>query len=169
MILAIWLTLAAFAEDPVPEGPDLALEALPPPGPPPSPEQAQILAREVGSGLRCPVCQGLSVADSPSPTARQMFERVVELTEKGYTREQIEDYFVARYGEWVLLSPPVQGNSLVWLGPALAAGIGLGWVAVTIGKWRKEPEALPSDLGELPKDDYERRLLAELDEPEVKK
>jgi cytochrome c-type biogenesis protein CcmH len=155
LVIALVLGLA-LAQEP-------ASAELPPPGPPPPAEQVADLAHDIALGLRCPVCQGLSVAESPSPTARQMYDRVKELVAQGYTEDQIDDYFVGRYGEWVLLEPPVANNPIVWLGPAVMAGIGLAAALATAAAWRKTPEPLPSDLGAVPKDEYERRLLEELD------
>ncbi|MCB9766517.1 MAG: cytochrome c-type biogenesis protein CcmH, partial [Alphaproteobacteria bacterium] len=60
-------------------------------------------------GLRCPVCQGMSVADSSSEAAVNMKNRIRELVTAGYTDDQIEDYFIDRYGTWVLLEPPDDG------------------------------------------------------------
>jgi cytochrome c-type biogenesis protein CcmH/NrfF len=136
------------------------------PGPPPPPEQVQNLSYTIGAKLRCPVCQGLSVADSTSVTAVQMQNRIRELVAAGYADDQIEAYFVERYGEWILLEPPARGNLLVWLGPGFAAGLGLAWAAYVVMKWRKEPDdvPLPSDVGLVPKDRYEQRLLAELED-----
>lgn len=167
--LVVWFGLAtAFAQSPGELGAVPPVEApepaLPAPGPPPRPEDVDAISRAISLGLRCPVCQGLSVADSPSETAVSMKHRVRELVEQGYTEPQIVDYFVSRYGEWVLLAPPVRSNWLVWFGPGLVLGVGLAWVGATVLRWRKEPEALPSDVGLVPKDDYEQRLLREIDE-----
>lgn len=76
---------------------------------------------EVGSLLRCPVCQGLSVADSPSEMAVNMKEQVKELLSRGYTEEQILKYFELSYGQFVLLKPK---QPLVWLLPPIALVIG---------------------------------------------
>src|SRR5213593_4986646 len=76
--------------------------------------------------LRCPVCQGLSVKDSPSETARQMRDLVAERVREGKTDAEIEAEFRAAYGDWIFLSPPVASwSGLVWLVPvaALAAGL----------------------------------------------
>src|SRR5438128_8437295 len=57
--------------------------------------------------LRCPVCQGLSVKDSPSETARQMRDLVAEHVREGKSDAEIEAEVRAAYGDWVLLSPPI--------------------------------------------------------------
>lgn len=137
-----------------------------PPGPRPAPTAVQDLAYQIGTKLRCPVCQGLSVADSTSAAAVQMQNRIRELVAAGYAEDQIQAYFVERYGEWLLLDPPTEGNLLIWLGPGLGIGLGLAWAAWVALKWRKEPDEvpLPSDEGLVPKDRYEQRLLAELED-----
>jgi cytochrome c-type biogenesis protein CcmH len=73
---------------------------------------------DVASLLRCPVCQGMSVADSPSTVALDMKEQVRELLARGYTQEQILNYFERSYGQFVLLKPKFRGvNALVWILP----------------------------------------------------
>ena len=73
--------------------------------------------QEISATLRCPVCQGLSIADSPSEMAINMRTEVRSMLERGYTREQIEAHFVSSYGEFVLLKPR---NALVWILPVVA-------------------------------------------------
>ena len=76
--------------------------------------------------LRCPVCQGLSVKDSTSETARQMRDLVAQRVREGKTDAEIEAEFRSAYGDWIFLSPPVASwSGLVWLVPlaALAAGL----------------------------------------------
>jgi cytochrome c-type biogenesis protein CcmH len=86
--------------------------------------------REVARLLRCPVCQSLSVADSPSELAGDMRALIARQLMAGQSREQILAYFVDRYGEDVLLDPPKSGFSqLVWWG---AAGIPLAGAAVVV-------------------------------------
>jgi cytochrome c-type biogenesis protein CcmH len=86
-------------------------------------------AKRVAGDLRCPVCQGLSVGDSPSAMATNMRRQVRELLAGGFDREQVLTYFEASYGEFVRLDPPLRGvNWLVWLAPA--AGLALGLVIV---------------------------------------
>jgi cytochrome c-type biogenesis protein CcmH len=89
--------------------------------------------REIGLELRCPVCQNLPVADSPSPLAQEMRAVIRQKLEAGESRQDILAYFVQRYGEGVLLDPPRQGfTMLVWLGAALAVTGGLGVLAVWV-------------------------------------
>lgn len=90
---------------------------------------------EVAALLRCPVCQGLSVADSPSEMAVNMKGQVRELLARGYTEEQILQYFERSYGQFVLLKPKFEGvNALVWMIPIAALLIG---IAVVFTKIRK--------------------------------
>jgi cytochrome c-type biogenesis protein CcmH len=86
---------------------------------------------EVSALLRCPVCQGMSVADSPSTVAVDMKQHVRELLAQGYTEEQILAYFEQSYGQFVLLKPK---NPFVWVLPLLVLLIG---GAVLITKMRK--------------------------------
>lgn len=101
----------------------------PPRGVPLSGDALEQQASHVGSLLRCPVCQGLSIDDSPAPMARNMSLEVRDLLAAGYDQEQVLQYFESSYGEFVLLQPPLRGvNWLVWLAPAL--GLIAGGVAV---------------------------------------
>jgi len=92
--------------------------------------------RDIASDLRCVVCQNLSVADSPSDLAKEMRNRVREMVEQGKSREEIQAYFVSRYGEFVLLSPPKRGfNLLVWGLPFVAILVGGGAVFLIVRRW----------------------------------
>jgi cytochrome c-type biogenesis protein CcmH len=86
-------------------------------------EQERILG--LAQILRCPVCRSVSVADSPAELSGEMYAVIVEQVRAGRSDEEIIDYFVARYGEGVLLKPPARGlNLLVWAGPALILAAG---------------------------------------------
>lgn len=91
--------------------------------------------QEVASLLRCPVCQGMSVADSPSTVAVDMKHQVRELLARGYTQEQILKYFETSYGQFVLLKPK---TPIVWILPVIALLIG---VVIVVFKLRKLEEA----------------------------
>ncbi|HEX5750382.1 MAG TPA: cytochrome c-type biogenesis protein [Archangium sp.] len=93
----------------------------------------------LGKELRCAVCQGLSVSDSPSSMARAQLDKIRELVSEGKSDQEVRDYFVARYGEWVLLQPKAEGvNLLVWLGPVALL---LGGAFVIFRQVRREPAA----------------------------
>ncbi len=136
---------------------------------PPAPEEVDPRARALGRKLRCPVCQGSNITDSPSPTAKAMFERTRQLVAAGYTDEQILRYFIDKYTEFVLLEPTTDGsNALLYLGPGLAIGFGLALAIWAVVGWRKAPGEAIVPEPEAPDtlDDYERRLLAELNADE---
>ena len=93
-------------------------------------------AYEIGSQLRCVVCQNLSVADSPSEMAGQMRGLVRERLAAGDSREQVMQYFVDRYGDWILLAPRRSGFTLiVWLAPVVATVAGLLIAVFLIRRW----------------------------------
>ena len=84
---------------------------------------------EVGALVRCPVCQGMSVADSPSEMAVNMKGQVRELLQRGYTEEQILEYFERSYGQFVLLRPKFEGvTAAVWIIPILALLAGVAFL-----------------------------------------
>lgn len=86
--------------------------------------------RQVAKRLQCPVCNGSSVADSPSDLARQMRNVIRQKLEAGESEDAIIAYFVERYGEGILTEPPRRGIGLaVWLAPIgilIAGGLLLG-------------------------------------------
>lgn len=82
-------------------------------------------ARSLEGQLRCPTCQGLSIADSPATSATQMRAVVREQLAVGASDDAVRTFFVARYGRWILLDPPLSGVDLaLWLAPAAAIAIG---------------------------------------------
>ncbi len=82
--------------------------------------------RALGSSIKCPVCQGEAIADSPSETATAMMDVVGEKVDEGLTDDEIFEYFQARYGDGILLDPPFRGRTLaLWLLPVVAVVVGV--------------------------------------------
>jgi cytochrome c-type biogenesis protein CcmH len=122
-----------------------------PQGPPLTGNELAVQTHRVGSLLRCPVCQGMAVADSPSEMAVNMKHQVRELLARGYTEEQILKYFELSYGQFVLLRPKFEGvNSMVWLMPIIALLIGGGVVFVTLKRLEKSPASKPTTDSQQP-------------------
>jgi cytochrome c-type biogenesis protein CcmH len=104
--------------------------------------------RSVAAQLRCPVCQGLSLADSPSELALEMKDVVREQLRAGRTPEEVRAYFVAKYGEWILLEPPRRGiNLLAYLLPAFAVIGGAVVIWLMLGRWTTGEPSSDSDTG----------------------
>ena len=98
---------------------------------------------QITTELRCPVCQGLSVKDSTSETARQMRDLVAQRVREGKSNADIEAEFRAAYGDWIFLSPPVASwSGLVWLVPIAALGAGL---VLVLGRLRVGASAPPTE------------------------
>jgi len=96
----------------------------------------------LGASIKCPVCQGEAILDSPSPTAEAMMEIVEEKVAAGESNEQIQAYFAARYGDGILLDPPFAGKTLlVWLLPVFAA---LGGVWMILSRRRRTEAGAPA-------------------------
>ena len=95
------------------------------------PQDADARVRELGAEIRCPVCRGLPIGESPSEFARTMVNELRAQVAQNRSDDEIRAYFVSRYGADVLLDPPKRGiNLVVWLGPVVAVLLGgLGLVA----------------------------------------
>ena len=92
----------------------------------------------VASQLRCPVCQGLSIQDSPSDLAQSMRVVVRDQLAAGKTPEEVEAYFVSKYGEWILLAPKPQGfNVVAYALPVLAVVVGGAVIGVAVRRWTR--------------------------------
>ena len=99
---------------------------------------------EIAAQLRCVVCQNLSVADSPSEMALQMRGVIKERLAAGERPDLVIRYFVDKYGDWILLSPPRQGFSLlVWIFPFVAVAVGLGILALVLRRWTRRRRPAP--------------------------
>ena len=108
---------------------------------------------EVGQLLRCPVCQGMAISDSPAEMAVNMKGQVRELLARGYTEQQILRYFELSYGQFVLLKPKMEGvTGIVWVLPVLALVLGGIVVFMKLRKLERVPEA-PAASPQPPADD----------------
>ena len=96
----------------------------------------EAMTTALASELRCPVCQGNSIQDSPSELAKQMRDLVRDQLRSGKTPDEVRAYFVDKYGEWILLAPKAQGlNLIVYLVPLAALALGGLVVWRTVRRW----------------------------------
>lgn len=118
-----------------------------------SPEEEQTF-REITAQLRCPKCQNNSIADSDAMIAADMRAKVYQLLQQGKTRQQIIDYMVARYGNFVSYNPPLTpGTVALWAVPLLFIFAGIAVLMMTARRRAARAVVL---------DDAERQRLAEL-------
>lgn len=116
-------------------------------------------AREVSRELRCVVCQSQNIDDSNAPLAKDMRILVRERLAAGDTDEEVKAFLVERYGEYVLLKPPMrEGAILLWLAPALVFAAAAGLAAFHLIRIAKRAESSadlspedPANAGEGPK------------------
>jgi len=118
---------------------------------------------DIAAQLRCVVCQNLSVADSPSEMALQMRGVIRERLAAGEKPEQVVQYFVDKYGEWILLSPRRQGfNLLVWIVPGVAVALGVVVVAILTTRWSRRRPAVAASPA--PSDAMKERIRREMEQ-----
>jgi cytochrome c-type biogenesis protein CcmH len=118
----------------------------------------------VGLELRCLVCQNQTIADSQAGLAVDLRNQIREQIKAGKSEQEIKDYMVQRYGDFVLYRPPMKATTvLLWVGPFALMAIGIG-AAVVIVRRRRSPNEAP-ELTEA-----QRRQAARLlaDEPEIR-
>lgn len=122
LVLALVLLLAPLAASAVQES---ALD-----------QRVDSLAHE----LRCLVCQNQSLAESAAPLAVDLRQQIREQLERGASEQDVIDYMVARYGDFVLYRPPLKATTIaLWLGP-FALAIGGAILLVRRVRRRREPE-----------------------------
>ena len=91
--------------------------------------------------LRCLVCQNQSLADSDAELAHDLRREVYELMDEGKSDQEIADFLVARYGDFVLYDPPVKPETwILWYGPFALLAVGLLVLAHTVRKRKHQPE-----------------------------
>jgi cytochrome c-type biogenesis protein CcmH len=137
LLLGLWLALSV--------APALAVPA---PGTFADP-RLETRARDLQRQLRCLVCQGESIDESNAPLAADLRALVRRQIADGKSDDQIRDYLVARYGDFILMKPPVQPNTyFLWLGPVVVL-LGAGAVAagaIARARRRVDPDEPPANL-----------------------
>lgn len=133
----LWLLAILLAATAVGQPSELGVDARrmigEPAGRPLSGEGLETATHELASQMRCPVCQGLSVADSPADSALAMRDEVEALLAMGFTEKQVIEYFELSYGEFIRLEPKPEGfNLLVWIVPIVALLGGSALVALRL-------------------------------------
>lgn len=113
-----------------------------------TPEATDIDARTeaISKTLRCVVCQNQSIYDSNAPLAEDMRRLVRKRVEAGDSDDETREYLRARYGDYVLMSPPLQMNTLLlWGGPFILILIGGIWFVMRLRSREADPIAPFSD------------------------
>ncbi|WP_421260947.1 cytochrome c-type biogenesis protein [Aeromonas jandaei] len=120
--------------------------------------------RELTKELRCPKCQNQDIADSNAGLAKDLRDKTYQMVRQGKDKDEIVDYMVARYGNFILYNPPLMASTLIlWLGPLLVIVIGLGVVVMRSRRPVAAAKPVDSALSE-----EEQRRLAELLKEEEK-
>jgi cytochrome c-type biogenesis protein CcmH len=135
----VWLALAVAAVG------VLAVVLWPRSGTPTVAERTRSLASE----LRCVDCEGLSVADSSTASARETRRDIEARIRRGQSDEDIRQVYVDRYGESILLKPASSGiGVLVWALPVVLLLLGAGGLLVALRRWQRQPRLTATDADE---------------------
>jgi cytochrome c-type biogenesis protein CcmH len=95
--------------------------------------------------LRCLVCQNQNLADSDAGLAKDLRAKTYSLLQEGRSEQEVVDYMVQRYGDFVLYRPPLQSNTLVlWVGPFIILALGF-WVLMRVIRRRRGDKTLLSE------------------------
>ncbi len=114
-------------------------------------------ARDLATELRCPDCEGLSVADSSTSSARAIRSDLLRRFEAGESAAQVREVYIQRYGESILLKPEGNGlGILVWGLPAVVLVLSAGGLALAFARWRREPQLHATEADEALVDELRR-------------
>jgi cytochrome c-type biogenesis protein CcmH len=106
-------------------------------------------ARELSKELRCLVCQNQSIDDSDAELARDLRRVVREQLVAGKSDQEVLDFLTARYGDFVLLKPPVKSSTYgLWFGPLAVLLVAAAGLAVYLRRRRPAPEVAPLSAAE---------------------
>lgn len=123
-----------------------------------TPEQEQQF-KELSNTLRCPKCQNNTIGDSNAELAQDLRQKVYEMTKDGQSKQDIVDYMIARYGNFVTYKPPfTMGTAILWFGPAFVIVIGVSFILV---RSRKRPVAKNKNDWDTDKEQRVAELLNE--------
>jgi cytochrome c-type biogenesis protein CcmH len=112
-------------------------------------QSAAARAHSLETQLKCPECQGLSVADSQAPTSRAIRADIKRRIAKGQSDGQIRQAYVDDYGESILLTPQDSGISLiVWVLPVLVLALGATGIVFALRRNRDQPRLHATDADE---------------------
>ncbi|MBX5483228.1 MAG: cytochrome c-type biogenesis protein CcmH [Myxococcaceae bacterium] len=129
----------------------------------PLPPELEARVQALGKQIRCAVCQGMSIADSPASMARAQLDMVRTMVKEGRSDEEIKAFFVERYGEFALLKPSTEGvNRLVWVVPVLVFLFGLGFAVYYVIQHKPKAEASAAQEA-ASEDPYVNALRSEID------
>lgn len=120
----------------------------------------EVRYQELSGELRCPKCQNQNIADSNAPIAQDLRRLLYQQLEEGASNEEILDYMVARYGEFVRYRPRFGGaTAVLWLAPVLLLLAGIVVALITLRNRRGRTAAPSTELSE-PEQQRLRELLA---------
>lgn len=131
-----------------------------------SAEQAQLF-HELTKQLRCPKCQNQNISDSNAQLAKDLRNKTYQLVKQGKSEEQVVDYMVARFGNFVRYDPPMTAATIfLWLGPLLFILLGFYFLYSQISRHNKQNESLNRQeakrlhiiLGKTKSDENDRQL-----------
>jgi cytochrome c-type biogenesis protein CcmH len=115
-------------------------------------------AQALHKDIRCLVCQNQAISDSNASLAKQLRVVVRERIEAGDNDAEVKSYLVDRYGDWVLMRPPLNASTLIlWIGPFVILAFVLGGTAVFVLRRRRQQQA-----GTAPLDAQEEARLAKI-------
>ncbi|QIR97134.1 cytochrome c-type biogenesis protein [Vibrio diabolicus] len=118
--------------------------------------------KELSHTLRCPKCQNNTISDSNAELAQDLRHKVYEMTKEGKSKDEIVDYMIARYGNFVTYNPPFTvATAILWLGPLAVVLGGFGLIVLRSRKSRVKAKASSDEQWDEQK---EARLKALLEE-----
>lgn len=111
-----------------------------------APVTAATRAERIASGVKCPTCQGLSVAQSKAGPARAIYSEITRQVAAGASDDDVRAYLVSRYGVSELLRPEATGaGSVVWIAPVTLLVLAVAGLAVAFRRWRPSGIAATED------------------------